>query len=487
MLNKFCTIAIALSCFLLSIVSPPACASYGPVPDLDTAPLVSSDKSLAGSERLRALGPLVELQRRSAAASGILESREPMTGWSEAAERYFALRPLFSFVQDVPGKRHLGDVLWPLAHWHEGPRQSKWRVATILAQDFDTNDPDSRYRFMAFPFVFSGRSREGRSYFALFPLGGKIHEMLAQDTIVFALFPLYLYMRHEDIETYSYLWPFISRRKGTGVDAFRVFPFYMHSRKDGRWEKTSVMWPLWHSVEYNYENEKGGGFILFPLFGRIATDSRKTIWVIPPFFQWAESGEGKHINCPWPFIQYSSGETDKLYLWPLWGRKSTPRRTSSFFLWPVVHYGRDTMGEGVRRHFKILPVFYYEDESRGNAASAGGAARDRASELASRYVKIWPLLSYRREAGQHLFRFLSLWPLEHSPAVERNLAPLWTLFSSKKMDERREDELLWGLVSRRREGEHYKKWSWLMGLIQYERDAGQKHLRLLYFLKLGGN
>ncbi len=472
-----------LFCFLTveGLTGSFAAVSYGQLSDQDLAPVFSLDQSITGAKRIRALGPVLEWQR--AGDGPVLTGKHIGRALHS---RYLGFRPFFSSVTRQGAKKRMLDILWPLMTGLKNGTESKWRLATVIAHNFDTTDTESKYTFMAFPVIFAGRSQSNEPYFALFPAGGKIHDVMAQDTIAFVLFPLYLYLKQDETESHNFLWPLISRRKGGGTDALRVFPFYMHSEKEDRWEKTSVLWPFWNSVRYKYENEKGGGFILFPLFGRVATERQTTTWVVPPFFKWAVSDVGTHAHLPWPFIQYASGDTEKLYFWPLWGSKKTGGTDSCFALWPIIHCRSSRLANEVSRSFRVLPVFYYEDRGVKTEHGGAGAAGGEKMKTQSRYIKIWPLGFYRRNGEQHLLRILSLWPLKQSPPIERNLAPLWSLFTSSRVGTRREDELLWGLVSREREGDHYKKWSWLMGLVQYKRESGQKQLRLLHFIKFGG-
>ncbi len=470
---------ILICCAFCSLgAQPRAIASYGNSADFDLAPLFLSDRAVTGAQRIRAIGPLLEWQRTGA---GILKIENDI--FIGPGRKYFGIRPFVSSVTVGEGDKQLLDLLWPLATWRRDMNETRWRFITAFGRNLDVSDPGSKYNFMVFPVIFAGRSEESQPYFALFPVGGTIRDALAHDKIVFVLFPLYLYMEQGETEAHNFLWPIISRRKGGGVEAVRVFPFYMHSNKKGQWEKTSVLWPFWNSVRYKYEQEKGGGFIFFPFFGRVSTGRQTTSWILPPFFKWAESDDGRQFHMPWPFVQYASGKTEKLYLWPLWGSKKTGERESAFALWPIIHSSKTRQVDGVTRNFKVLPVFYYKDHvvESDNLRHDGG--QDDRRRTLSKHIKIWPLGFYRRNGNQHLLRILSLWPANQSPPIERNLAPIWSLFTSKRLGDCREDELLWGLISRERDGDSYKKWSWLMGLVKYKRESGQKQLRFLHFMK----
>jgi hypothetical protein len=103
-------------------------------------------------------------------------------------------------------------------------------------------------------------------------------------------------------------------------------------------------------------------------------------------------------------------------------------------------------------------------------------------------------------------RVLALWPLKHTPAVERNWAPLWSLYSRERVGDGIESELLWGLYRHQRRNDSrrlslfpllqssssrienetpLRRWSLLYGLIGYRREGLHKQFRMLYFLKFG--
>jgi hypothetical protein len=97
--------------------------------------------------------------------------------------------------------------------------------------------------------------------------------------------------------------------------------------------------------------------------------------------------------------------------------------------------------------------------------------------------------------------------MKNTPAVERNWAPLWSLFTWRRQGSEVESELLWGLL-RWGHGESARrlsvfpvlqtktdldadgvatgrKWSLFYGLLGYERKGLQKQFKMLYFLKFG--
>jgi hypothetical protein len=462
--------------------------------DVEAGFLASRDVAPDGSRRVRALGPFFERQTATNGAG------------------FFSIRPFYCRVTDPARDSDLREYLWPVGLHKEFQDQSFWRVLLAYGADFDTTAPGSRYRASLFPLLYAGRDAQGEGYFAFFPLGGEIHEFIGRDTLGFALFPLYQYSTMDDLRTWSVLWPLISRTTGDDVHRFRVFPFYGISRNGDDWTKKFVLWPFWTSVRYDYPTASGGGFILFPLFGHTKLTDQETWMLLPPLFRWSRGEQGRKVLGPWPFVQYSSGETEKLYLWPLWGRRQTGGARSWFCLWPVAGGSEITRPGRSARTVRVLPVLQSHTERRWEAErsmlSDSGGAEPAAvvTNVTARYVKVWPLASYRREGSESRFRALDLSPFKNSAPIERNWAPFWTLYSQTRTPACEERELLWGLYRHRREtgGESRVSvfplwsswsdarpdgdggWSVLKGLAGRRSENGRRRWQVLYLFTLGG-
>jgi hypothetical protein len=525
--------------------------------------LGARDGTLDGNARVRVAGPFYEKQQ---AADG---------------KSFVAVRPFYSSASDPTNRMSTSEYLWPLGHSRTLGDDSFWRFLLLYGDNFDTRDPDARYRTVLFPLLFWGRDAKREKYFAIFPLGGKLHEYLMCDKITFAMFPLYAHTQKKSLETYSYLWPIVSSTKGDGIRRFRVFPFYGKSVNRDKWTKTFVLWPFWNSARYNYPQSKGHAYVLFPLFGRINLSDQQGWMVVPPFIRWTKSAKETMVNCPWPFIQYVSGAEEKLYLWPLWGHKELGPVKSSFYLWPIGHYKQVERPRYTLTRAMVLPFVYYESKVARASASPGaksllgqlgdnaagtntagtaaevnrsevegrvdvdglspflvtdrgdsaandgvrqslrpgvrpddGAALTRDARSAtiatnahvvlSRYFKLWPLLSYRREGDVVRWRALELWPLKDTAAVDRSWAPFWTLYTQGRMRDASDQEWLWGLYRRRVEASGARRWSlfpliagsasadrsarqwtFLMGLLGHEQEGLRRRWRLLYFMRFG--
>lgn len=443
----------------------------GPV--FDAGCLASERDDLDGQRQFRALGPIVE------------QSREGLPEFS-------AVRPFYSRERDGRGREVL-DVLWPLASHRVWGRESNWHVLTAFGWTADRDDPDSPYRSWIFPLLFFGRNRAGEDYGALFPLGGRILDFCGRDEVSFTLFPLYSHSRLNDLETHNVLYPLISRTTGEDVRKFRVFPFYGRAVKRGDSDKRFVLWPIWTSVRYERPGVKGGGFVLFPVYGHLKMENQESWMILPPLIRWSKSAKGRQGYYLWPFVHTASGETDKVQVWPLYGYKNTTNEQSRYALWPMIYSRHTATAAGEANSFRVFPVYFSARKTSTNTAAS------------ARSVCLWPLFDYDRVGGKSRLRVIDLWPPRNSPGIERNLAPLWTLYRFRQDPRGREHEVLWGLARwGRMTGGSYagavfplvswqgdgakgqvRKWDFLKGLIGYERDGAVRRYRALYFVRWG--
>jgi hypothetical protein len=417
------------------------------------------------------LGCVIAALCGSASAEGLnpfYENRQTDKG------SFFAVRPFYS--RTVLEEGEVRDVLWPL-YSRKSFRNEKTSRALFFwfTHQFDADSESPRERNWLLPFYFQGRDKNGEDYFALFPLGGTIHEFLGRDQIAFALFPVFGKSQINEVKTTSVLWPVFSRTRGDGIRRDRVFPILGNSSLEGKYDKRFVLWPFWNSADYFYPGDSGRSWLLFPFCGRSQMDRESTWWVIPPFFRFTDGERQDRMFCPWPFIQtLKSDERDKLWIWPLWGRdvraQGAVRR--SFAAWPFLWSERAEDESRVKTRQMALPFVYREREVL--------QADEEQTELSS-YWKIWPLMSRQCEGESTRFRLLELWPLKNSGPVERNWSPLWTLYKRTSEAGTVQKDLLWfAWHSEKNSQSHHSEWSLLKGLLAYKRDGDAKSGRLFW-------
>lgn len=457
----------------------------GDARSFDFGCLASRRTDLHGNRRLRALGPVFESAR------------------SVEGDRLTAVRPLWSRTRNPAKDWSYAEYLWPLGWSKRLKNDASWRFVLCYATRFDVTDPRSRYRFWLFPIYFQGRAATGERYAAVFPIGGELREFFMQDRIRFALFPLLSDSWIGDVHTRDVLWPVFSRSEGKGIHRVRVFPFYAHSIHRGLYEKRFVMWPFWTSARYTDPRSPGGGFILLPVCGYVRLPDQKTWMLLPPLFRWTRGERLNQVYAPWPIIQYSSGQSRKLWVWPLFGRHQRAGVELAWVAWPIVWREKIDRRDAVVRRWMVMP-FYQHETIRRRQPPAGDAPR-----VTARHVKIWPLASYRREGDARMWRLLELWPLRNTPQAERSWAPLWTLCEYRACADASDFEILWGLVRRERRaagavrtsvfpfadwsrsdaaaggGAASSEWNVLKGLVGRRREGGRVRWRWLYVFRTG--
>ncbi|MBN2683708.1 MAG: hypothetical protein JXR40_00380 [Pontiellaceae bacterium] len=386
--------------------------------------------------------------------------------------RMRAVRPFYSSVETE--ERWEKDYLWPL-YVRKGFKDEEYARFFVVGWHNDFSSGEGRERTWVLPIYFQGRAADGENYFGLFPLGGHLRDFLGRDRIDFALFPLWARSQVNEVKTTSVLWPIYSRTQGDGVDRFRIWPLYGESTLEGSYQKKFVLWPIFSSVKYTNPGNPGGGFILFPLYGHVQTEKGDNHWILPPFFRFAEGGGQRIINAPWPFIQLSDGDVYKRYLWPLYGKKQAGSSTQKFWLWPVIWDRKTELGDRTQERFNVMPFFYSEKEVLTKAVGEA-----EVGDTASKYWKVWPLMSWDQRGETSRFRLLDLWPMRETDGVERNWAPLWTLYRRMENDGAVQHRLLWGIYEQEK-GKGSAEWSLLKGLVKYKKTERGSSFRVLFF------
>ena len=392
---------------------------------------------------------------------------------------FYAVRPFYSRTTAQEGE--IRDYLWPLYSRKEFKNEKTSRALLFWwTHDFEADAAAPRDRNWLLPFYFQGRDANDESYFAIFPLGGTIHEFLGRDKISFALFPMVGKSQINEVKTTSVLWPIYSRTRGDGIQRDRVFPILGKSVLEGKYEKRFLLWPFWTSAKYFYPGDSGSSWILFPLCGRSKLDKESTWWVIPPFFRFTSGEREDRLLCPWPFIQKTKSETlDKFYLWPLWGRKQAAggRIDRSFALWPFLWSEEVQQKDVTATRKKVLPFFFYEEQRLREP----DLPEEQWAEV-SRGWKLWPLMSWQRAGGVSRFRMLELWPVNHVAPLERNWTPLWTLYKRTHADGVTQKDILWFAWHSEQEPQTDRaEWSLLKGLLAYKKEGDAKTMRVLWF------
>lgn len=449
--------------------------------EVDFGPIFTRDTDVCGNQRCRALGP-------------VFESRQDRGG-----DVMLAVRPFSSYAYEASENIYRHQIIYPVWMAKGKEVEYEWHFCLLCTyHDFDRTDPKAKYRLWLIPLYFQGRSIDGAPYMAIFPLAGSIREFIVFDEFRFALFPLALQTRVNEVKTTAALWPIMSRTTGGGNDRLNVFPLFGYSNLREESKKHYILWPFWTYAHYDRPESPGYSYIIFPFYGRVHLENQTSTMVLPPLFRFAHGtcndGTNQDLTyCPWPIVQYASGDKNKSYIWPLWGKKNIDTSKRWFFLWPLGAYYEHTAPFYRHTRGMFFPILY--------ATSTRGPfdKPDRKMDQPRKTLKVWPVFSLVNDTDYRRFVLPSLFPFRDYEAIDRNYSPLWTIYTHSSYKDQREDELFWGLIRLRQSKEEERfslfplvsvarekkngrfTWSFLKGLFSLEKAGEKRKFRVLYF------
>ena len=393
------------------------------------------------------------------------EQRFVSYGEGRPEASFFAVRPFYSQVRDPVSDTRVWDVLWPLATCHSHNDAVWWRALNVYGDK--RYNPDGTvldYSFYIFPLWFNGRTREGTSYWGLFPLYGTHPHFLFVDDIHFAFWPFYMDYSVKGVRTHSVCWPFISW-KDSPRDSLGIWPFYGHTRRresDHRY----VLWPLFTWASYESDRDTSGAgrsWMFWPLCGGVSREREFQALFLPPFFSYARTDDVRRWRMPWPLVDVELGrERNRVSVWPLYehitgfsyssgegGADAAPPAEEHTWRigWKLVERTRLETDRSLEKRFSFFPFYTDEDLWAKTKASAVGDGETPAVTLKSSYFRIWPFYASATENGETRRRILELNPIRHSGGTERNWAPFWTFYTNEtRRDGTTRHTLFWGLI-----------------------------------------
>jgi hypothetical protein len=418
-------------------------------------------------------------------------------GRSDRGVGVFALRPLFSRVEDPAAQERVTDILWPWSSFHRRDRHADWWALPAFGKDEDVDDPLSRRTFWLLPVFADGRTRDGDHFTAVFPLAGRVRDVFWIDEARFALFPLWARTRQGPEEATSWLWPIYLRETGPDRQRFRLFPFYGETTTPTKTNRFAF-WPFWTETVYHEPRRHGRAEMLFPVYATIDTDRDRGWMVLPPFFGRTEMDGRTSVRCPWPFYTRSDGPgTRGRAWWPLWTSQQTANGSRGNLLWPL-GWQSEILGRDTREtRTSFVPVYHAARFEHRGTNGAWAARMD--------YVRVWPLYSrYALEEGTRV-RVPELTLLRDGRGIERNWAPFWSWYVYNRRGDARDTDIFWGLARWGRQWDHtaYGRigplfnwqappsgdtaWQVLGGLIGRQNVNGAGRRQWLWFWHTGGD
>ena len=402
-------------------------------------------------ERMVLLLALLFLLPMTVAAEGAGETRfrlGPFFEWRSSEERMetFAIRPFFAWERSRINARDTDmEVVWPLTHfgWRGDEYHSRWLIAFYEDRDV-TDRTTSDWSFQLPPLWMNGTDK-GNSYWGLFPIYGHVPRMLFLEDFQWTLFPLWLRYRtagSRSIYREYILWPFFSLKHDPDVTRWGLWPLF-GTKSEPDFDSFYVAWPFYQSYDYHRRNHNGTGWMLWPLWMRIDTDTEQGWGTLSPLFSYQTTTDGAmRLRAPWPlFERYTDPKESTWMFWRFWGMTHRGTRDGWWFLHPITVSQRQKTENLYTRRFRVWP-FYVTEENHGYDFAG-------TPHLQSRHWRIWPFFASSWNATEGLRRrSLVLFPIRDVPAVERNWAPFWTFYSAEQKpgSDAVRHELLWGLI-----------------------------------------
>lgn len=460
------------------------------------ATLAGTIPDASAEGRIFTLWPLVDYRHSDAVDYTSLSLLGPLLTYERKGnEREYGLRPLYFTAVDPEENARVSEYLYPVASRKAEAEHASFQAVRLLDYDSDRREGVSEREFMLFPLLFSGTSREGEDYFALFPIGGKLLDKFGRDEIRFALFPLYGKTEKKGTVVTNVLWPVFARIEGENESGTKIWPLYGSSSKEGVYSKEFLLWPIFFREDVgldtrNPTRRRGA----FPFY--LEEDSplvTSTTWLWPLFSHVEHRGKDyEEWNFPWPLLRRTTGSyKEGVRILPFYADEQIGATRKRWFLWPVYKIEEIRTELLDRRRDRVL-YFLYSDLKET-------AGEDDHRQL--RRVALWPLFTYEREGEVSKFHTLSLLEpfFPGRGGIERNWGPLYQIYQRKwdahgneissflwnlYWKERRGKDLaveLFPLVFFRREGETERELSLLKGVLRYR---GGEEGRKIYFLFL---
>jgi hypothetical protein len=464
--------------FMKSVIVTVLFAFLGiwPINAVDLGPVFDSfPLTLSDGERTEILGPILSLEKTSAAS-----------GWT--------FSPLMSLRKNPKVDNTSFDFLYPVVTHDRYGKEYRFQILQLFAfSGGQTQTNKMKERFTLFPIYFRQRGPAPEDNYTMFlPFYGTIRNRIFRDRIHIVMMPLYVSTDKHGMRTDNYLLPFFHIRSGAGVTGKQFWPVMGKEHKDitsktNMWgevesipgyDKAFVMWPLYCRNEMgigstNEESQK----LYFPFYAKMKSPARETVaYGYPIGFTKIDNRAGKYMErgAPWPLITWARGEGKTANrVWPFYGDAKSPTLESKFIGWPIYKFNRINSEELDRKRTRIL-FFFYSDTSEKNTITK--AERRRQSQ--------WPLFMKTKELnGNERLQVLALIePLvPGNGPVERLYSPIWSLWRSEKNAKTgaSSQSALWNLY-RKDETKEGKKVSAFFGLFQCKTDETGKHWRLFY-------
>ncbi|MEZ5973842.1 MAG: hypothetical protein R3E96_03055 [Planctomycetota bacterium] len=371
---------------------------------------------------------------------------------------YWAVRPLVSWRKLGP-ERSFSWILPPLGTRRVEPHQTITQILPITR--YAGNGTPRRTNHLVVPdpaghLLVEGR--DGRVTRTWFPFGGVMEHFLSFDRAEFALFPLYLHTQRNGRDTVHFLFPFFSVTSGNGGPSWRVWPLATHNKFEGRYDRWSVLWPLftWQGNNLSGPEEyQQHGWMFWPFYGQSKRGPARSWSALWPLFGYAKDPRTGFWawDGPWPFVVLQGGDparAERRRFWPFYSYYKGDGLTSRYFLWPLFNLRREETS-AYTKHTRYLFPFWH-----------GYTRTSKDTGLETTWRKLWPIFRhYHNREDQVVIRaFPALNPFWRLDFVDEHYSWMWELWTEERYFER------------------YRQRSWL-GMWRREKDLDEDRRSLV--------
>lgn len=451
---------------LLGLLSLVACA--GPGADIHLAPIFSRTNTADGAVDLELLGGL--WRERERALDGALEQ--------------LTVGPFFSHTPKPDG--YLNRYLVPLGYASKhGDDTRKVLYPMFVSGSSREDDGSKTWKLAALPGILVKSNSQTGTLFGLFPFIGKFDDFVTFDHLLFVLWPLFIYAERDERISYHFLYPFLGWTYGGGEESFRLFPFYSHTKWEGRYDRKWWLWPLFH-YQRNFLGTANPETVrmFWPFYGLTERgDYRAHSWLWPFFGYSSNSKKGSWaLDFPWPLVRFERSENvHRTRLWPLYGHLKADGLTVTNYLWPIIHLRHEDSVVSERDSAYVVPFWQSWDQ------------RNKKTGETSSWRKLWPLFKHKRTGQHRRGSFPSLDPFWDNQLIDRHYSWMWKLwewetegdlrrdrswlgmFKGEKglAETRRSLSMLWSDRSYQSAGKRVRETSLLFGLLRWRVTEGE--------------
>ncbi len=400
---------------------------------------------------------------------------------------WHAVRPFYNYEHRRENGRHRVQYLWPLGlHFKDGDKETHHRLFPLFEYQKSWSPKTKKHAVHAhlLQLLRWGSDDEWGPYFALIPLGGVTHGVIA-DTWSFALFPLYSHYRQGDYVRNDLPWPVLGygRTPDGTRKMYRLWPLFVSQVKDDPRERRTrydLLWPLvrWGRVVPTRGRYYHTVAVVTPFYSHVKRFDRQgdLIWCLRSFLGVSfctgalEQGDRTGWSVLWSLARkVSTNRSDEFRILPFYwrttrysGPEKDPERSWTRYRapWPLVWIDSDRSDPDHHKGGLVVAPLYWHYTDTYPAEN--GPARK------GRRITLWPLVTWERgPAGDHHLWLASRGWKDASKGFKRNYRAFFDLFQHHRHpDGRKETRLLWRLYHHRRgpDGRYLS----LAGLFTYD-------------------